>query len=70
MTPASGRPSYSKAFTCTKAGGDVQIADVLVSIKDKEFFIDFLVTAPNDINVKEASQQVGYVAKLGKTRKH
>ena len=40
VTPAPGSPSYSKVFTRTKAGGDVQYADVLVSIKDEDFFID------------------------------
>ena len=42
---------------------------MLVSIQDEEFFIDFLVTALHDANAKEASQQVGFVAKLGETRK-
>jgi hypothetical protein len=41
----------------------------MVSIKDEDFFIDFLVTAPKDANAKDASQQVGYVAKLGEQRK-
>ena len=61
---------YSNAFTRTKDGGDFQYADVLVSIKDEDFFIDFLVTAPKDTNAKDASHQVGYVAKLGEISKH
>ena len=70
VIPAPGRPSYSKAFRRTKDGGDVQYADVLVSIKDEDHYIDFLIAAPNDTNAKEASQQVSYVAKQGETRKH
>ena len=42
---------------------------MLVSIKAEEFFIDFLVTAPHDTNVKEASQQVSYAAIMGESRK-
>ena len=48
-----------------KAGDDVQYVDVVVSIKDEEFIIDFLITAPRDTNAKEASQQVGFVAQAG-----
>ena len=47
-----------------------EYADVLVSIKDEDFFIDFLVAAPNDINAKKASQQVGIVVELGELSKH
>ena len=43
---------------------------MLVSIKDEDFFIDFLVAAPKDTNAKDASHQVGYVAKLGEISKH
>ena len=50
VTPAPGRPSYSKVFTRTKDGGNVQSVDMQVSSKDEEFFIDFLVTAPHDTN--------------------
>ena len=36
----------------------------------EDFFIDFLVTAPNDTNAKEASRQVGHVDIMGEARKH
>ena len=50
------RQSLMPSMHPTKAGGDVQYTDVLVSTKDEDFFVDFLVTAPNNTNAKEASQ--------------
>ena len=41
-----------------------------VPINDEDLFFDLLVTAPHITYAKEDSQQVGYVAKLGETRKH
>ena len=40
-----------------------------VSIEGEQFFIEFLFTTLQDTKAKEASQQVGFVAKLGETRK-